>query len=131
MQVRPGEVVTLLAGEGGDVGDLPPGVEVFRIAGPFFFGVAGDLLETLRSLGQPPRVVILRMRRVPFLDASGAAALDQFVAQAAQGGTRVILSGAQPQALPVLAGAGLAPGTGRVEYAPDYPAALALAAEER
>jgi SulP family sulfate permease len=110
---------------------LPPGVEVFRIAGPFFFGVAGDLLETLRSLGQPPRVVILRMRRVPFLDASGAAALDQFVAQAAQGGTRVILSGAQPQALPVLAGAGLAPGTGRVEYAPDYPAALALAAEER
>jgi SulP family sulfate permease len=109
---------------------LPPGVEVFRIAGPFFFGVAGDLLEALRNVGQPPRVVILRMRRVPFLDASGAAAVDQFVRQAAAGGTRVILSGAQQQALPVLAGAGLGRETGRVEYAPDYPAALAMAVDE-
>lgn len=109
---------------------LPPGVEVFRIAGPFFFGVAGDLLDTLRNLGQRPRVVILRMRRVPFLDTSGAAAVEQFVAQAAIGGTRVILSGVQPQALAVLAGAGLGPEAGRVAYAPDYPAALALAAQE-
>src|SRR3546814_8603567 len=38
--------------------DLPPGVEVFRIAGPFFFGVAGALLATLRRLGQSPRVII-------------------------------------------------------------------------
>jgi SulP family sulfate permease len=109
---------------------LPPGVEVFRIAGPFFFGVAGDLLDALRNVGQPPRVVILRMRRVPFLDASGAAAVDQFVRQAAAGGTRVILSGVQGQPLPVLAGAGLGRNTGRVEYAPDYPAALAMAAAE-
>jgi SulP family sulfate permease len=109
---------------------LPPGVEVFRIAGPFFFGVAGDLLDTLRNLGQRPRVVILRMRRVPFLDTSGAAAVEQFVAQASIGGTRVILSGVQPQALSVLAGAGLGPQAGRVAYAPDYPAALALAAQE-
>src|SRR3546814_2660910 len=42
--------------------DLPPGVEVFRIAGPFFFGVAGELLDTLRRLGQSPRVIILRLR---------------------------------------------------------------------
>ena len=109
---------------------LPPGVEVFRIAGPFFFGVAGELLDTLRNLGQRPRVVILRMRRVPFLDTSGAAALDQFVSQAALGGTRVILSGVQPEALQVLAGAGLGSETERVLYAPDYPAALALAAPE-
>jgi SulP family sulfate permease len=108
---------------------LPPGVEVFRIAGPFFFGVAGDLLETLRSLGQRPRVVILRMRRVPFLDASGAAALDQFVSQAAAGGTRVIFSGVLPQAVAVLAGTGLGRESGRVTYAADYPAALALAAK--
>lgn len=109
--------------------DLPPGVEVFRIAGPFFFGVAGDLLDTLRNLGQRPRVVILRVRRVPFLDTSGAAAVDQFVREAARGGTRVILSGVQPQAKSVLAAAGLSEASGRVAYAPDYPAALALAAE--
>jgi SulP family sulfate permease len=109
---------------------LPPGVEVFRIAGPFFFGVAHELLETLRKLGQRPRVVILRMRRVPYLDASGAAALDQFVKQAAAGGTRVIFSGAPPQALAVLARSGLGQGSERVEHTPDYPAALALAARE-
>jgi SulP family sulfate permease len=109
---------------------LPPGVEVFRIAGPFFFGVAHELLETLRKLGQRPRVVILRMRRVPFLDASGAAALDQFVKQAAAGGTRVIFSGAPPQALEVLARSGLGQGSDRVEHAPNYSAALALAARE-
>src|SRR5690606_15681888 len=34
---------------------LPAGVEVFRIAGPFFFGVAGELLDTLHNLGQRPR----------------------------------------------------------------------------
>jgi len=106
---------------------LPPGVEVFRIAGPLFFGVAGDLLDTLRNVGQKPRVVILRLRRVPFLDASGAAALDQFVRQAAAGGTRVIISGAQRQPLFVLTRAGLGRRTGRVDYAPDYPAALAMA----
>jgi SulP family sulfate permease len=106
---------------------LPSGVEVFRIAGPFFFGVAGDLLETLRSLGQRPQVVILRMRRMPFLDASGAAALDQFAGQAAADGIRVIFSGVQPPAMEVLARTGLGSGSTRVEHAPDYPSALALA----
>lgn len=108
---------------------LPPGVEVFRIAGPFFFGVAGDLLDTLRNVGQPPRVVILRLRRVPFLDASGAAALEQFVKQAQQGGTRVILSAVQRQPLFVLTRAGLGRRSGRVEFASDYATALAKAAE--
>src|SRR3546814_20833845 len=59
--------------------DLPPGVEVFRIAGPFFFGVAGELLDTLRRLGQSPRVIILRLRLMPLLDASGAQALEEFI----------------------------------------------------
>src|SRR3546814_12843152 len=70
--------------------DLPPGVEVFRIAGPFFFGVAGELLDTLRRVGQSPRVIILRMRLVPLLDASGAQALAAFVEQARLAGARVI-----------------------------------------
>jgi SulP family sulfate permease len=108
---------------------LPPGVEVFRIAGPFFFGVAGDLLDTLRNVGQTPRVVILRLRRVPFLDASGAAGIEQFVDQAAASGTRVIVSGVQRQPLLVLTRAGLGRQSGRVEYAADYPAALAMAAQ--
>ena len=107
--------------------DLPPGVEVFRIAGPFFFGVAGELLDTLRRLGQPPRVIILRMRLVPLLDASGAQALEEFVEQARLTGARVIASGVQPQPQAMLGRIGLGEAAGRIAYAADYAGAQALA----
>lgn len=107
--------------------DLPPGVEVFRIAGPFFFGVAGELLDTLRRLGQPPHVIILRMRLVPLLDASGAQALEEFVEQARLAGARVIASGVQPQPRAMLGRIGLGEAAGRIAYAADYAGAQALA----
>lgn len=103
--------------------DLPPGVEVFRIAGPFFFGVAGELLDTLRRVGQSPRVIILRMRLVPLLDASGAQALAEFVEQARLAGARVIVSGVQPQPRAMLGRIGLGEAAGRIAYAADYASA--------
>jgi SulP family sulfate permease len=106
---------------------LPDGVEVFRINGPFFFGVASDLLDTLRRVGQRPRVIILRMRLVPLLDASGVRALGDFVRQASAGGTRVILSGVQTQPAEMLRRAYLGADSGKVLHAPDYAAALQLA----
>ena len=109
--------------------DLPPGVEVFRIAGPFFFGVAGELLDTLRRVGQSPRVIILRMRLVPFLDASGAQALGEFVAQARRAGAEVILSGVQPKLWPMLDRVGLGETSTKVSYAADYARAQSLAVE--
>ncbi|MDR7060635.1 MULTISPECIES: sulfate permease [unclassified Sphingopyxis] len=109
--------------------DLPPGVEVFRIAGPFFFGVAGELLDALRRVGQPPRVIILRMRLVPLLDASGAQALEEFVEQARLAGARVIVSGVQPQPRAMLGRIGLGEAAGRIAYAADYAGAQALAVD--
>ena len=106
---------------------LPPGVEVFQITGPFFFGVAGELLDTLRRLGQPPRVIILRLRLVPFLDASGASAVEAFVEQAHKLGSKVILSGLQAGPRSVLAHAGLSRASGRVVFAHDYAEALVKA----
>ncbi len=103
--------------------DLPPGVEVFRIAGPFFFGVAGELLDTLRRVGQSPRVIILRMRLVPLLDASGAQALEEFVEQARLAGARVIVSGVQPQPRAMLERIGLGEAADRISYAADYASA--------
>lgn len=70
---------------------LPPGVEVFRIAGPMFFGVASEMLEALGRIGRTPKVVVLRLDRVPYIDSSGAHVLESFVAQAHSWGTRVIL----------------------------------------
>src|SRR3546814_1553836 len=58
---------------------LPAGVEVFRIDGPIFFGVANDLMDTLRRIGSAPKIIILRMRRVPLLDASGVTAMGDIV----------------------------------------------------
>ena len=76
---------------------LPPGVEVFRFAGPLFFGVASEMLEALRRMGQRPVHIILRMEQVPYVDATGANALATFVRQAGHGGTSVWLCGLQKQ----------------------------------
>jgi SulP family sulfate permease len=106
---------------------LPAGVEVFRINGPFFFGVAGELLDTLRRLGEPAKAIILRMRLVPLLDASGVQALEQFVEQARIAGSKVILSGVQPQPRSMLERVHLGSASGKVIYAADYANAQALA----
>lgn len=77
--------------------DVPPGVEVYEIAGPFFFGVADRLKDTLRELAKPPKVFILRMRRVPAIDATGMHALDEFYEKCHRQGTRLILAGVHAQ----------------------------------
>jgi SulP family sulfate permease len=70
---------------------LPKGVEVFRFAGPMFFGVAREMLDTLRRTGRSPKTIILRMELVPYIDSSGASALEAFVRQAHGEGTKLIL----------------------------------------
>lgn len=106
---------------------LPAGVEVFRINGPFFFGVAGELLDTLRRVGASPKGIILRMRLVPLLDASGVQALEEFVEQARVSGSKVILSGVQPQPRSMLERVHLGSASGKVLYAADYASAQAMA----
>ncbi|HZE44269.1 MAG TPA: SulP family inorganic anion transporter [Steroidobacteraceae bacterium] len=80
---------------------LPKGVEVFRFAGPMFFGVAREMLDALHRTGRSPKTIILRMERVPYIDSSGASALEAFVRQAHGEGTKLILCdlGEQPAAL--------------------------------
>lgn len=77
--------------------DVPPGVEVYEINGPFFFGVADRLKDTLRGLSKPPKVFILRMRRVPAVDATGMHALDEFCDKCRRQGTTLLLSGVHAQ----------------------------------
>jgi SulP family sulfate permease len=50
---------------------IPPGVEIYEITGPFFFGAAEKFKDTLRMTGKPPAVLILRLRDVPAMDATG------------------------------------------------------------
>ncbi|HKD37452.1 MAG TPA: STAS domain-containing protein, partial [Pirellulales bacterium] len=79
--------------------EIPKGVEVYEVNGPLFFGVADRLKDTLNTLERPPRVFILRMRRVPAVDASGIHALEEFHAKCHRQGTVLLLSGVHAQPL--------------------------------
>jgi SulP family sulfate permease len=128
---RMSEMVTLTSGhvdETEDAGQrdrLPADVEVFRITGPFFFGVAGELLDALKRIGRTPRSIILRLELVPYLDASGAAAIAEFVAQAKGGETDVVFAGVRSQPFRILKRHGLGRSGRAVRYARDFDAALA------
>ncbi len=106
---------------------LPKGVEVFQVSGPLFFGVASELLDSMRRIGQKPNVVILRMRLVPFLDSSGATALAEFVHQGQAQGCHLILSGLQPQPRDVLARAGITSQAPLVSFSANYEEARKIA----
>jgi SulP family sulfate permease len=90
-----------------DTREIPPGVEVYEINGPFFFGVADRLKDTLRGLERPPKVFILRMRRVPAIDATGIHALEEFYVKCKRQHTRLLLAGVHAQPMFALARYGL------------------------
>lgn len=106
---------------------LPQDVEVFRIHGPIFFGVANELFDTLQQAGRTPKVIILRMRHVPLLDGSGVAILEEIARQAGHAGTQIILSGTRVQPLMMLRRTSLGPEGNRVLFSEDFPSALRLA----
>jgi SulP family sulfate permease len=71
---------------------LPPGVEVFELRGPLFFGVANRLNDVLDRLGPMPRAFILILRDVPMIDATGINALNEFLTRCRRHGTTVYLA---------------------------------------
>lgn len=107
--------------------DVPPGVEVYEINGPFFFGVADRLMDTLRGLERPPRVFILRMRKVPAIDATGLHALEEFHGKCRRDGIRLILSGVHAQPLFAFVEAGFDRVVGLENLTENIDDALALA----
>lgn len=80
--------------------DVPAGVEVFEISGAFFFGAAEAFKETLSSLGRRPKVLVIRMRDVSLLDATGLRALRDVVRRGKSERTLVLIAEihAQPRA---------------------------------
>jgi SulP family sulfate permease len=106
---------------------LPADVEVFRIDGPFFFGVAAGLMDAYRKLGRIPRVLIVRLENVPVLDASGAAAIGELVSRAGTAGTRVIVCTPRPDVIAMLARARIDDRHGLLARTATYADALARA----
>ena len=83
---------------------IPEGVQIYEIDGPFFFGIANRFEELASQLStfETPVVRIIRMRKVPFVDATGLHNLEVFVEKSHEDGIRVILSGVRPEVLRVI-----------------------------
>jgi SulP family sulfate permease len=111
--------------------EVPPGVLVFRVFGPIFFGVVDKLDDELGRLGQVPEVLILRVRKVLAIDATGLQALEDLRRKLAAQGKHLLLSGPQPQPLEALAAAGFLERLGPANVCADVAQALARARELR
>jgi SulP family sulfate permease len=77
--------------------DIPKGVEVFEINGPFFFGAAKTFKEQVESVLGQPKVLILRMRNVPAMDSTGLHALGELVHRTRRDGALILLSDVHSQ----------------------------------
>ncbi len=86
--------------------EVPSGVEVYEIDGPFFFGVAQKFESVVKRLSDKPKVRIIRMRRVSFMDSTGIYNLRSLVKSSHSDGITVILSGVSPSVRETLAKAG-------------------------
>ena len=104
--------------------DVPEGVEVFEVYGPLFFAAVERFSDTTRALHEQPRVVILRMRHVPVVDATGIRALEELHRSVHAIGGTLLLSGIQPQPRRTLERAGIVRLVGSDNLCPDIDAAL-------
>lgn len=78
--------------EGFGGGPIPPGVEVFEITGPLFFGAAWKFKDAMRLIEKPPKVLIIRMEQVPVIDATGIKVIREVYRESKQQHTKLILS---------------------------------------
>ena len=85
---------------------IPKGVEVYEINGPYFFGAGNRFEEIMATLGDRPKVRIIRMRKVPFVDSTGIHNLTNLCIMSQKEGIQVVLSGVTPSVHAVLAKSG-------------------------
>ena len=76
--------------------DLPPGVALYEIAGPLFFGAAQSAMGALETVGASVSVVVLALSRVPSIDATGLVALESALGRLRNAKKRVVIAGPLP-----------------------------------
>ena len=87
--------------------DVPPGVLVYEVAGPMFFGAAHKAMSTIRADRSDAQIVVIDMRSVPVLDMTGLVNLESALNRLVKQNIYVVLGGVQRQPLEVMARAGL------------------------
>ena len=90
-----------------ELAHIPKHTMIYEINGPLFFGASQKFQEFVADLKQSPKVLIIRMRHVPFIDATGIDRLKDFQKRLKSSGTTMIISGANRQVKKELLNAGL------------------------
>jgi SulP family sulfate permease len=106
---------------------LPPGVVLYHIAGPLFFGAAQSAMSALDHVAEGTRIVILDLEDVPAVDATGLVNLESTLERLERDHAFVILAGVPEQPRRVLKKAGLVEEEGVLAYCPSVESAVALA----
>ncbi len=106
---------------------IPPGVEVYEINGPFFFGAVEKFKDTLSEVSKKPKVLIIRMRHVPAIDSTALRTLRDLVRHTRRDGTVVLFSEVNTQPMVALERSGLLQEIGEENLFGDIDAALAAA----
>lgn len=111
-----------------EVLDVLPGVSVYEIDGPFFFGVATKFDEMMRStLGEKPKVRIVRMRKVPFIDSTALHNLEILIKSSQSEGIHIVLSGVKDNVKETLIHAGIDKLIGADHICPHISVAVEMA----
>ena len=103
---------------------IPDGVEVYEINGPYFFGIANKFEELMAAMNDHPKVRIIRMRRVPFIDSTGIHNLQNLCEISHREGTHIVLSGVTPNVYAVLEHNGFCRLLGKDHICPNINVAL-------
>lgn len=109
--------------------ELGPGVALYEIAGPLFFGAAQNAMGAIGSVGSDARVVVLALGRVPSIDATGFVALESAITRLRALKKLVVLAGPLPSPREVFERANLPKHHEHVRFAETLDAALLLARE--
>ena len=115
--------------EGRDMSQIavPDGVEVFEVYGSLFFGAVAQFRESIRVVGKRPKVLILRMRNVLSIDASGIHILEELAREGRDKGSILIFSAVSRGVYRVMRKSGLVETIGRKNFAPDVFSAIDIA----
>ena len=103
---------------------IPKGVQIYEIDGPFFFGAAEKFKETMGSIERAPAVLILRMRKVGLLDATGIALIRELVKKGQHDGTTLVLSDVHSQPMVAMTRSDLLDVIGEENFVGDLGEAL-------
>jgi SulP family sulfate permease len=110
--------------------NLPKGVDVYEISGPFFFGAAQSYKEALKDISGDANVLILRMRYVPFIDSTGIHIFREVIRDFRIKKVRIILSGVRPEVRQELTGYGLTEIIGNEYICDNFSEAVKKATKE-